>query len=219
MMNGLQTLPQWRDYFNRPSAPVLGAINAIYPVSKILGLLPVSWMSDKWGRKLPMWIGLVIMLVGPAIQAASNNLAMFVVSRAIVGVATVFLALPCPILVAELSYPTHRGKITALYNTFFFVGAIAAAWVTYGTFRMASTWAWRIPSALQAAIPFFQFLGVYWVPESPRLVPSTTDNMAAASPDILTSSAQLAYCQRKTRGSTGYLHQMACCRGGRIPPC
>lgn len=40
--------------------------------------------------------------------------------------------------------------------------------VTFGTFRMNSPWAWRIPSALQAAIPFLQFLGVYWVPESPR---------------------------------------------------
>ncbi|KAH6664784.1 general substrate transporter, partial [Plectosphaerella plurivora] len=168
MMNGLQTLPQWRNYFNRPSAPVLGAINAVYPVSKILGLFPVGWMSDRWGRKLPMWIGLAILLAGPAIQASSTSLVMFIVSRAIVGVGTVFLALPCPILVAELSYPTHRGKITALYNTFFFFGAIAAAWVTYGTFRIQSTWAWRIPSALQAGIPFLQLLGLWWVPESPR---------------------------------------------------
>ncbi|KAM0322148.1 hypothetical protein ACHAQA_009636 [Verticillium albo-atrum] len=168
MMNGLQALPQWRNYFNKPSAAVLGGINAVYPVCKILGLIPASWVSDRWGRKFPMWIGLSVMLIGPAIQAASTNIAMFVVSRGIIGAATVFVALPCPILVAELAYPTHRGKITALYNTFFFFGAIAAAWITYGTFRLQSTWSWRIPSALQAGIPFIQFLGAYWVPESPR---------------------------------------------------
>lgn len=93
---------------------------------------------------------------------------MFIVARAIIGAATVFLALPCPILVTELAYPLHRGKITALYNTFFYFGAIAAAWTTYGTFKIQSTWSWRIPSALQAAIPFLQLLAVYWVPESPR---------------------------------------------------
>lgn len=29
-------------------------------------------------------------------------------------------------------------------------GAIIAAWITFGTFRLNSTWAWRIPSIFQA---------------------------------------------------------------------
>jgi MFS family permease len=168
MMNGLQTLPQWRTFFNNPTAALLGAINAVYPVCKILGLVPASWLSDRYGRKVPMLIGLTLMLVGPAIQASSQNLPMFVVSRGIIGFATVFVALPSPILITELAYPTHRGKITALFNTFFYFGAIAAAWSTYGTFKLQSTWAWRIPSALQSAIPCMQLLGFYFVPESPR---------------------------------------------------
>lgn len=168
MMNGLQTLPQWRNYFNRPSAPVLGAINAIYPVSKILGLYPAQWLSDKYGRRLPFLIGLVVMLIGPALQAASHNLALFIVSRAIIGAATVCLQMSCPVLVAEMAYPTQRGKITSLYNTFFYFGAIFAAWSTYGTYKLQTTWSWRIPSLLQAAVPFVQLLGLYWVPESPR---------------------------------------------------
>ncbi|KAG4292414.1 hypothetical protein FPRO06_13667 [Fusarium proliferatum] len=168
MMNGLQTLPQWRNFFNNPPPPVLGAINAVYPVCKILGLVPASTISDKFGRKVPIYIGLVSLVIGPAIQAASINLPMFIVSRGLIGFATVFPQVACPILVSELSYPTHRGKVTALYNTFFYFGAIAAAWITYGTFKMQSTWAWRCPSELQAAIPFLQLLFIYWVPESPR---------------------------------------------------
>ncbi|EWY80948.1 hypothetical protein FOYG_15241 [Fusarium oxysporum NRRL 32931] len=168
MMNGLQTLPQWRNFFNNPPPPLLGAINAVYPVCKILGLVPASTISDKFGRKVPIYIGLVSLVIGPAIQAASINLPMFIVSRGLIGFATVFPQVACPILVSELSYPTHRGKMTALYNTFFYFGAIAAAWITYGTFKMQSTWAWRCPSALQAAIPFLQLMFMYWVPESPR---------------------------------------------------
>ncbi|KAI1013722.1 hypothetical protein LB503_010526 [Fusarium chuoi] len=168
MMNGLQTLPQWRNFFNNPPPPVLGAINAVYPVCKILGLVPASTISDKFGRKVPIYIGLLSLVIAPAIQAASINLPMFIVSRGLIGFATVFPQVACPILVSELSYPTHRGKVTALYNTFFYFGAIAAAWITYGTFKMQSTWAWRCPSALQAAIPFLQLMFIYWVPESPR---------------------------------------------------
>ncbi|KAK7423429.1 hypothetical protein QQZ08_009107 [Neonectria magnoliae] len=168
MMNGLQALPQWRNFLNNSPAPILGAINAVYPVCKIMGLVPASWISDRWGRKMLIYLGLTALIFGPAFQAASMNFPMFIVPRGFIGFATVFPHVACPILVYELAYPTHRGKITALYNTFFYFGAIGAAWITYGTFTIQSTWAWRIPSVLQAAISFLQLLFIYWVPESPR---------------------------------------------------
>lgn len=37
-----------------------------------------------------------------------------------------------------------------------------------GTFRLPSTWSWRIPSILQGALPAIQFAFFYFVPESPR---------------------------------------------------
>ncbi|TDZ24460.1 Lactose permease [Colletotrichum orbiculare MAFF 240422] len=168
MMNGLQTLEQWRGYFGHPSAPVLGAMNAVYPVGKLMGLVPTTWLGDKYGRKTPMWAGFFLLLLGAALQAASTGLPMFIVSRWLLGAATAFIAQPAPILVTELAYPTQRGKISALYNTSFFCGAILAAWSTYGTFRLPSTWSWRIPSLLQGALPALQVAFFFWVPESPR---------------------------------------------------
>ncbi|WYZ40914.1 hypothetical protein EsH8_IV_001255 [Colletotrichum jinshuiense] len=168
MMNGLQTIKQWRGYFGNPTAPVLGTMNAVYPIGKIMGLIPTTWLADKYGRKVPMWIGFFLLLVGAALQGASTSLPMFIVARWLLGAATAFIAQPAPILVTELAYPTQRGKISALYNTFFFFGAILAAWSTYGTFRMPSTWSWRIPSILQGALPAIQFAFFYFVPESPR---------------------------------------------------
>lgn len=119
MMNGLQTLPQWRGYFGNPKGGLLGAMNAVYPVGKVCGLLPVTWISDHYGRKTPILAGFILLLIGTVIQTASQNLAMFIVSRFWIGVSTVFLSQPCPILVTELAYPTHRAKATALYNTFY----------------------------------------------------------------------------------------------------
>ncbi|KAH0435767.1 lactose permease [Colletotrichum camelliae] len=168
MMNGLQTIEQWRGYFGHPSAPILGTMNAVYPIGKIMGLVPVTWLADKYGRKTPMWIGFGLLLLGAALQGASVSLPMFIVSRWLLGAATAFIAQPAPILVTELAYPTQRGKISALYNTFFFFGAILAAWSTYGTFRLPSTWSWRIPSMLQGALPAIQCVFFYFVPESPR---------------------------------------------------
>ena len=56
-----------------------------------------------------------------------------------------------------------------------YFGAILAAWCTYGTFKIDSTWSWRIPSLLQGAVPAIQLLGLYFIPESPRLVEVTSD--------------------------------------------
>ncbi|KAK1470136.1 lactose permease [Colletotrichum cuscutae] len=120
MMNGLQTIKQWRGYFGSPSPSVLGTMNAVYPIGKIMGLIPTTYLADKYGRKVPMWIGFFLLLVGAALQGASTSLPMFIVSRWLLGAATAFIAQPAPILVTELAYPTQRGKISSLYNTFFF---------------------------------------------------------------------------------------------------
>ncbi|KXJ87554.1 lactose permease [Microdochium bolleyi] len=168
MMNGLQTVAQWRDYFGRPTPAILGVMNAIYPIGKLVGIFPTTWLADKYGRKAPMYLGFVMLVVGAGIQGGSVHIGMFIASRFFLGFGTAFLAQPAPILVTELAYPTHRGKITAIYQTFFFFGAILAAWSTYGTLRIPSTWSWRIPSLLQGAIPAFQLALFWFVPESPR---------------------------------------------------
>jgi MFS family permease len=114
-MNGLQSLSQWRMYFNRPSAAILGTMNAIYPVGKFFALFMTAWIGDRYGRKVPMCIGYCLLIIGAIIQAAAQNVAMFVVSRLILGIGTGCVAQPAPILISELAYPTHRGRITAMY--------------------------------------------------------------------------------------------------------
>ncbi|KAH3209674.1 hypothetical protein KXV86_006346 [Aspergillus fumigatus] len=51
MMNGLQTLPQWRDTFGQPTGALLGFMNAVNPVAKVIGLFPATWIGDRYGRK------------------------------------------------------------------------------------------------------------------------------------------------------------------------
>lgn len=118
-MNGLQTVAQWREYFDHPDPSLLGAMNAVYPIGKICGLIPTTWLSDRFGRRIPMCAGFVLCVLGAALQGGAQNLAMFMVSRFLLGFATAFIAQPSPIMITELAYPTHRGKVTALYNTFY----------------------------------------------------------------------------------------------------
>ncbi|KAI1253664.1 hypothetical protein MGN70_004056 [Eutypa lata] len=168
MMNGLQTLPQWREYFGQPDGALLGLMNAVYPLGKVVALLCLPYITDRWGRRWPLLFGLVTCICFSILQGLAQSLDSFVVARALLGFFTAFLSQPSPILIAEVAYPTHRGKITALYNTFYYFGSIFAAWCTYGTFKIDSTWSWRIPSLLQGGIPVLQLAGWLFVPESPR---------------------------------------------------
>ncbi|KAJ3546740.1 hypothetical protein NM208_g1849 [Fusarium decemcellulare] len=119
MMNGLQTLPQWREYFGQPKGALLGAMNSVYPAGKVVALFLVTYVCDRYGRKTAMIIGAFTCVAFAIMQAVSQNLHTFIAARAILGFFTSFLAQPSPILITEIAYPTHRGKLTALYNTSF----------------------------------------------------------------------------------------------------
>ncbi|KAJ0304803.1 hypothetical protein COL516b_005579 [Colletotrichum fioriniae] len=121
-MNGLQTLPQWRQFFGNPEGAILGLMNAVYPLGKVVALFVVTYISDRYGRKLPLVLGLAACIGFAILQGMSKDLPSFVVARALLGFFTTFISQPSPILITELAYPTHRGRITALYNTFFLMG-------------------------------------------------------------------------------------------------
>lgn len=97
-------------------------MNAVYPAGKIVALFLVTYLSDQYGRKKVMTVGAIFCLVLPFLQGFAPNAGTFIASRALIGFFTSFLSQPSPILVTEAAYPTHRGKLTALYNTSFVRG-------------------------------------------------------------------------------------------------
>jgi len=50
------------------------------------------------------------------------NFGMFVFSRALVGAGGMLVVQPSPLLIAELAYPTHRGKYTSAFWTMYYLG-------------------------------------------------------------------------------------------------
>jgi sugar porter (SP) family MFS transporter len=170
LMNGLQALPDWKNKFGNPTGHVLGAVNAAQSAGSILALPFVGACSDRFGRKPILLAGAVIIVVASIIQCLSVNYDMFVFSRVVVGVGSIMVVQPSPMLISEVCYPTHRGKYTSLYWTMYYLGAIVAAWTTYGTQKsmIGSQWSWRAPSIVQAAFPLIQIAFWWFLPESPR---------------------------------------------------
>ncbi|KAF9634251.1 hypothetical protein BFW01_g5146 [Lasiodiplodia theobromae] len=93
---------------------------------------------------------------------------MFIAARGLLGFGLAFNITAAPLLILEVAYPTQRSPLVSVYNSLYSTGAVAAAWITFGTFRMSNDWAWRTPSILQAASSVIQLLLCWCIEESPR---------------------------------------------------
>ncbi|KAE8146937.1 general substrate transporter [Aspergillus avenaceus] len=169
LMNGLQSIPEWKGYFGSPTGSVLGVVNAAQSIGSVVSLPIVGVLSDTIGRRLTLYLGAATIVIASAIQAASVNYGMFVFARVLVGIGSMLVVQPAPMLITELAYPTHRGKYTSAFWTMYYLGAILASWTCFGTQRhMTDDWTWRVPSIIQAGLPIVQLGFWRWIPESPR---------------------------------------------------
>ncbi|KAI8224000.1 Lactose permease [Colletotrichum sp. SAR 10_99] len=168
MMNSLQAVESWFEYFGRPNSSRLGLLNAMYSLGALMAIPFVPIASNYLGRRRTILLGSWIMVLGAGLQAGSRNQDMFLASRWVLGFGIPFAIINASSLLGELSYAKERPIMTSLFNASWFVGAIIAAGVTYGTFQMTSTWAWRIPSLLQLVPSACQICFMPFCPESPR---------------------------------------------------
>ena len=167
-MNGLQSLTQWKEAFNSPTGSMLGLLNAIQHIGSLSAYPFAPYISDGIGRRPAIFIGATIMVGATVLQTASQNVRMFIGSRFLIGFGLTFAANAAPMLVSEISYPPYRAPLTSLYNSLWYSGAIVAAWTTFGSFKIPSSWAWRLPSALQGLPSVIQVALIFFAPESPR---------------------------------------------------
>ncbi|EEY17442.1 lactose permease [Verticillium alfalfae VaMs.102] len=97
MMNSLQTVSYWDDFFDNPRGAQLGLMSAIMSLGSICSTPIAPWVADKYGRRMGITVGSLIMIIGAILQCESHNFGIW------------------------------------------FVGSIAAAWITYGTRNIQST--------------------------------------------------------------------------------
>lgn len=136
-----------------------GAI-AAFPMGSII--------CDKYGRRASVTLGQSFTILGSILQGASTNYGFFLAARIVLGLGYTMTYVGSPTLISEIAYPTHRESCTFAFMLCYYVGALLAAWVTYGTRVIVGNASWRIPSYLQAACPAIQIAFMWLIPESPR---------------------------------------------------
>ncbi|KAF4928562.1 Lactose permease [Colletotrichum viniferum] len=168
--NSVQNFDSWQEFFSHPKGGELGLLAALYQIGSLASMPAVPIIADRFGRKIPIVIGCIIMVAGAALQGACQNMGMFMGGRALLGFGNSFAQIASPMLLAELCHPQHRARLTTVYNCLWNVGALIVAWLSFGTEFLGNEWSWRIPALGQAVPSVVQLIFILWVPESPRFL-------------------------------------------------
>jgi MFS family permease len=91
---------------------LMGLAIGIYGISQAILQIPFGLMSDRFGRKKIIIIGLILFLIGSIIAALSTTIYGVLLGRAIQGSGAI--AAPIMALVADLTQEVHRTKAMAL---------------------------------------------------------------------------------------------------------
>jgi MFS family permease len=89
-------------------------------------------MGDKLGRRWTILGGAIIFCLGGALQTGAQSLSYLYAGRLIAGLGVGILVMIIPVYQGELAHPDIRGRVTALQQFMLGVGALSAAWISYG---------------------------------------------------------------------------------------
>ncbi|KAK6606494.1 hypothetical protein H4I96_04956 [Botrytis cinerea] len=157
-------------FFNTTQdSSIIGAINSTFNGGAVFGALQGGLTMDRYGRKITIFMGALICLVGAVLQTAAQNLAMILVGRIFTGWAVGLLSMAVPVYNAECADPKIRGLIVGLSQQMIGVGFIVSTWVGYGCgVTKDSPIQWRVPLAVQMIPCLILASGILFFPESPR---------------------------------------------------
>ncbi|TDZ33637.1 Lactose permease [Colletotrichum spinosum] len=152
-----------------------------YSIGGALMFWAVSLVGDRLGRRKIIMAGDIVMIATCKSLQITVRLGVTLRYTTQMGVGGVFIICLGPVLLTELAHPRQRGAMVATYSSFFYVGATASAWFTYGSLHIQNQWSWRMPVFIQVIPPVVQLPLMLLVPESPRWLMANGQQRAAKS--------------------------------------
>lgn len=162
--------PYQRDMGLSGAGSSTGIVFIVYNLGQIAAFPFCGLLADGYGRRACIFAGCVLVLAGTAVQGSARALGAFVGGRFLLGFGASIASAAGPAYTVELAHPAYRGLMAGMYNNFWWVGNILAGWTTYGANRHLGhgSWAWRVPTLVQAGLPAVVMGLILFFPETPR---------------------------------------------------
>ncbi|KAJ5084241.1 myo-inositol transporter [Penicillium alfredii] len=150
-----------------PSAPMnKNSSQPSHPAAPLIGAVLAGLSSDKYGRKLGIYLGCVLFVVGAVVQAAAFSLAQMTVGRFVVGLGVGSAAMIVPLYIGEMAPARFRGRMIVFDNLCVAFGQLVSYALGAGFTHVAAGWRWMVAIGAVPALALAAFLPK--CPESPR---------------------------------------------------
>jgi sugar porter (SP) family MFS transporter len=153
-----------------------GAIVAGLLLGAMIGAAFAGRMADHLGRRRLIMAAAVVFTVGSLLAALAPTVGILVAARVIIGLAVGSAALVVPLYLSEIAPTEIRGAIASL-NQLMIVSGILVAFIVNAI--LASSGDWRLMLGLAAVPSVVLFVGMLFMPETPRYLVHTGEEDTA----------------------------------------
>jgi sugar porter (SP) family MFS transporter len=122
-------------------------------------------LADKFGRRSTLMQVAILFVIGAIGTAVAPNATWLAIGRVVVGVAIGVASFTAPLYISEVSPPHVRGRLVSLNQLMITIGIVVSYLADYA---LAGASAWRWMFALAAIPAIVLFIGLLFLPESPR---------------------------------------------------
>ncbi|HEX3627880.1 MAG TPA: sugar porter family MFS transporter [Verrucomicrobiae bacterium] len=183
----------FESYFRITTASQSGLANSCALIGCLVGALIAGGLSDKFGRKRLLITSAILFAMTSIGNALAPTFAIFVAWRILGGVAIGLASNLSPMYIAEIAPAQMRGKLVAVNQLTIVIGVLAAQIVNWALGQhlpamatneyIRNSWygqtCWRWMFGLTAIPSLLFFIGMFFVPESPRWLAKNGKSQAA----------------------------------------
>lgn len=169
VMGGLLTLDSFLNNFPKLNDETIqGTAISIYEIGCMMGALSVTAWGDRYGRRMMIFIGSIIMTIGAILQASAFSLAQLIVGRIVTGIGNGMITATVPTYQSECAKPEARGKLVMIAGALITGGICLSYWIDFALYFAKGEVQWRFPVAFQIIFAVILIFTVLELPESPR---------------------------------------------------
>lgn len=141
-------------------------ITSITSGGAFIGAIFAGLTADHYGRKLAIYAGCALFIIGAILQAAAFSLAQMTVGRLVVGLGVGSAAMIVPLYIGELAPARYRGRMIALENCCVAGGQFIAYCIGAGFAEVSHGWRYMV--AIGAIPAILLAISLRLCPESTR---------------------------------------------------
>jgi len=197
----------YEKYFNLTSSQEVGWAKSCALVGCLMGALVSGGLSDRFGRKRLLILSAFLFTVSSIGTGLANTFGVFVAWRIVGGGAIGLASNLSPMYIAEVAPARIRGKLVSINQLTIVIGILLAQFINWCIARpvpldatareILNSWngrvGWRWMFGVTAAPSLLFFLGMFFVPESPRWL--VKNRQRGPAKNVLTRMGGEAYAE------------------------